>query len=234
MKKWFGKICVLLLAVILAFSFGACSSSNDKSADVSASEEASQSTGETADVSEVENASDKTGTTAAKAGETTATAASDKSKKKATTANSGNQPTTEKKSSSSGSQTTSKKSTTKKKTTTTKKKSTEKKTTKPKTFAMSASEIRSYALNQIAKIDGTIYTPEFTKNNAGWYSPEEIYLGESSSEIKQAIRENIDFVYNGTTKNGYNVYVENSTDYNGNKIMKVYFLYGQMGGPDEY
>ena len=227
MKKWFGKICVLLLAVILAFSFGACSSSNDKSANASASEKASQSTGETADVSEVENASDKTGTTAAKAGEAT-TETSDKSKKKATTANSGNQPTTEKKSSSSGSKTISKKSTTKKKTTTTKKKSTEKKTTKPKTFAMSASEIRSYALDQIAKIDGTIYDSGMSKNNAGWYSPEEIYLGESSSEIKQAIRENINFVYNGTTKNGYNVYVESRTDHNGTKIMKVYFLYGQI------
>lgn len=233
MKKWFGKICVLLLAVILAFSFGACSSSNDKSADVSASEEASQSTGETADVSEGENASDKTGTTAAKAGETTATAASDKSEKKAAPANSGNQQTTEKKSSSSGSKATSKKSTTKKKTTTTKKKSTEKKNTKPKTFAMSASEIRSYALDQIAKIDGTIYTPEFTKNNAGWNTPLVVYTSDSASKIKEGIRGKTWF-YNGTTRNGYNVYVENSTDYNGEKVLKVYFLYGQMGGPDEY
>lgn len=108
-------------------------------------------------------------------------------------------------------------------------------TTKPSTFAMSASEIKSYALDQIAKIDGTIYTPEFTKSNAGWYSPEEIYLDDSEASIKEAIRQNVNFVYNGTTKNGYNVYVEQSTNsWTGEKCLKVYFLYGQMGGPDEY
>lgn len=99
---------------------------------------------------------------------------------------------------------------------------------------MSASEIRSYALDQIAKIDGTIYTPEFTKNNAGWDTPLVIYPDTSESKIMEGIRSYANGVYNGTTKNGYNVYVENSTDYNGNKVMKVYFLYGQMGGPDEY
>lgn len=100
---------------------------------------------------------------------------------------------------------------------------------------MSASEIRSYALDQIAKIDGTIYTPEFTKSNAGWYSPTCITLDMSKSEIQQSIRNSLIAVYNGTTKNGYNVYVEQGTDnWSGEKVLRVYFLYGYMGGQDEY
>lgn len=100
---------------------------------------------------------------------------------------------------------------------------------------MSASEIRSYALDQIAKIDGTIYTPEFTKNNAGWWSPIEVTLDMSASEIKEAIRMDVNGVYNSTTSNGYNVYVEQGTDnWSGEKVLRVYFLYGYMGGPDEY
>ena len=112
-KKWFGKICVLLLAVILAFSFGACSSSNDKSADVSASEEASQSTGETADVSDtsVQNSTTGKNSTSSKTKKSTTTT------KKATSpsSNSSKQTTTKKKSSSSSEKTTKKQTTTKKK-----------------------------------------------------------------------------------------------------------------------
>lgn len=108
-------------------------------------------------------------------------------------------------------------------------------TTKPSTFAMSASEIKSYALEQIAKIDGTIYTPEFTKSNAGWNTPLVIYTDDSASEIKAGCDSYAKFNYNSTTKNGYNVYVEQTTDsWTGEKCLKVYFLYGQMGGPDEY
>lgn len=113
MKKWFGKICVLLLAVILAFSFGACSSSNDKSADVSASEKASQSTGETADVSDtsVQNSTTGKNSTSSKTKNSTTTT------KKATSpsSNSSKQTTTKKKSSSSSEKTTKKQTTTKKK-----------------------------------------------------------------------------------------------------------------------
>lgn len=249
-KKWFGKISVFLLAAILALSFGACSSKGDKAAD-STAETAIQSAGETA-VSSGENESASAaakGESSTKAGETTAkTAASGKSakgseankkssassKSSSSSSKSGSESSaTTKKSSSSSSKTTKKQSTTKK-TTTTKKRTTEKKTTKAKSYAMSASEIRSYALSQIKKINGTIYTPEFTKGNAGWNTPLVVYPGDSASEIKEGCRSYAKFNYNSTTKNGYNVYVENSKDINGNKCMKVYFLYGQMGGPDEY
>lgn len=141
---------------------------------------------------------------------------------------------------SSKSNTNSQKQTTKKKKTTTKKET----TTKAKSYAMSASEIKNYALNEIAKIDGTIYTPEFNKDNSGWYTPLIIEPGDSEEYIKEGIRDSINFVYNGTTKNGYNVYVENTTywhatisssgemkEYN-TPCIKVYFLYGQAWGPD--
>lgn len=107
-------------------------------------------------------------------------------------------------------------------------------TTKPSTFAMSASEIRNYALEQIAKIDGTVYVPEATKNNAGWNAPLEIYLDDTESEIKENLQ-NETWFYNGTTRNGYNVYVEQSTNsWTGEKCLKVYFLYGQYyTGPSE-
>lgn len=96
---------------------------------------------------------------------------------------------------------------------------------------MTATEIRNYALEQIADIDGTIYTPEFTKGNAGWYSPLVVYTDDTESEIKEHIR-NKTWIYNSTTCNGYNVYVENSTDYYGEKVLKVYFLYGKSySGP---
>ena len=134
------------------------------------------------------------------------------------------------------------KKTTKKNTTTTKKQT----TTKAKSYAMSASEIRNYAFNEIKKIDGTIYVPEATKENSGWYTPLIIEPGDSKEYIKEGIRDSVNFVYNGTTKNGYNVYVENTTywhatisssgemkEYN-TPCIKVYFLYGQAGGPDEY
>ena len=99
---------------------------------------------------------------------------------------------------------------------------------------MSASEIRSYALDQISKIDGTIYTPEFTKNNAGWYNPTTITTDMTESQIKTAIKGSITF-YNGTTTNGYNVYVEQGTDnWSGEKVLRVYFLYGhRYTGPSE-
>ena len=99
---------------------------------------------------------------------------------------------------------------------------------------MSASEIKSYALDQIAKIDGTIYTPEFTKSNAGWNAPLEIYLDDTESEIKQGIQDSL-WWYNGTTRNGYNVYVEQTTNsWTGEKCLKVYFLYGKRyTGPSE-
>lgn len=108
-------------------------------------------------------------------------------------------------------------------------------TTKPSTFAMSASEIKSYALDQIAKIDGTIYTPEFTKSNAGWDTPLVIYTDDSASEIKAGCNSYASGVYNGTTHNGYNVYVEQTTDsWTGEKCLKVYFLYGKRyTGPSE-
>lgn len=97
---------------------------------------------------------------------------------------------------------------------------------------MSASEIKSYALDQIAKIDGTIYTPEFTKSNAGWDTPLVIYTDDSASEIKAGCNSYASGVYNGTTHNGYNVYVEQTTDsWTGEKCLKVYFLYGKTG-PD--
>lgn len=130
--------------------------------------------------------------------------------------------------------------TTKKKATTTKKET----TTKAKSYAMTASEIRNYAFNEIAKIDGTIYVPEATKENSGWYTPLIIEPGDSEEYIKEGIRDSINFVYNGTTKNGYNVYVENTTywhatisssgemkEYN-TPCIKVYFLYGQAWDPD--
>lgn len=101
-------------------------------------------------------------------------------------------------------------------------------TTKPSTFAMSASEIRNYALGQIAKIDGTIYDSAMSKSNAGWNTPLVIYTDNSASEIKERIQ-NKTWVYNGTTQNGYNVYVEQTTDsWTGEKCLKVYFLYGQI------
>lgn len=134
----------------------------------------------------------------------------------------------------------SQKQTTKKSTTTTKKET----TTKTKSYAMTASEIRNYAFNEIAKIDGTIYVPEATKENSGWYTPLIIEPGDSEEYIKEGIRDSINFVYNGTTKNGYNVYVENTTywhatisssgemkEYN-TPCIKVYFLYGQAWDPD--
>lgn len=113
MKKWFGKICVLLLAVILAFSFGACSSSNDKSANVSASEKASQSTGETADVSDtsVQNSTTGKNSTSSKTKKSTTTT----KKTSSPSSNSSKQTTTKKKSSSSSEKTTKKQTTTKKK-----------------------------------------------------------------------------------------------------------------------
>lgn len=108
-------------------------------------------------------------------------------------------------------------------------------TTKPSTFAMSASEIKSYALDQISKIDGTIYTPEFTKSNSGWDTPLVIYTDDSASEIKAGCNSYASGVYNGTTHNGYNVYVEQTTDsWTGEKCLKVYFLYGKRyTGPSE-
>lgn len=113
MKKWFGKICVLLLAVILAFSFGACSSSNDKSANASASEKASQSTGETADVSDtsVQNSATGKNSTSSKTKKSTTTT----KKTSSPSSNSSKQTTTKKKSSSSSEKTTKKQTTTKKK-----------------------------------------------------------------------------------------------------------------------
>ena len=133
----------------------------------------------------------------------------------------------------------SRKKTTKKNTTTTKKQT----TTKAKSYSMTNSEIRNYALNEIKKIDGTMYVPEFTKENAGWNTPLIIEPGDSIEEIKEGIRGQI-WWYNGTTKNGYNVYVENTTywhatisssgemkEYN-TPCIKVYFLYGQAWDPD--
>lgn len=61
-------------------------------------------------------------------------------------------------------------------------------TTKPKNFAMTATEIRNYALDQIAKIDGTKYRSDFTKDNAGWNNPLVIYTSYSESKIKQDIK----------------------------------------------
>lgn len=129
----------------------------------------------------------------------------------------------------------SQKQTTKKNTITSKKET----TTKAKSYAMSASEIRNYALDQIAKIDGTIYDSEMNINNSGWNTPLIIEPGDSKEDIKEGIRGQI-WWYNGTTKNGYNVYVENSTywhatisssgeltEYN-TPCIKVYFLYGQI------
>lgn len=98
---------------------------------------------------------------------------------------------------------------------------------KPKNFAMSKSEIISYA-NSICESKGLIYAADATKDNAGWYSPEEISKNDSASEIKEAIKQNINFVYKGTI-NAYKIYVEQTGD-----TMKVYFLYGTLGGPDEY
>lgn len=100
---------------------------------------------------------------------------------------------------------------------------------------MSASEIKSYALDQIAKIDGTIYTPEFTKSNAGWDTPLVVYTDDSAGEIKAGCNSYASGVYNGTTHNGYNVYVEQTTDsWTGEKCLKVYFLYGKRyTGPSE-
>ncbi|HIW85459.1 MAG TPA: hypothetical protein IAA48_03095 [Candidatus Eubacterium faecipullorum] len=93
---------------------------------------------------------------------------------------------------------------------------------------MSASEIRNYALEQIAKIDGTIYIAEATKSNSGWDTPLVVYTDDSASEIKAGCNSYASGVYNGTTHNGYNVYVEQSTNsWTGEKVMKVYFLYGQ-------
>lgn len=113
MKKWFGKICVLLLAVILAFSFGACSPSNDKSANASASEKVSQSTGETADVSDtsVQNSTTGKNSTSSKTKKSTTTT----KKTSSPSSNSSKQTTTKKKSSSSSEKTTKKQTTTKKK-----------------------------------------------------------------------------------------------------------------------
>lgn len=123
-----------------------------------------------------------------------------------------------------------------KKQTTTKKQST---TSKPKSYAMSTTEIRNYALEQIAKIDKTVYVPEFTKDNAGWTSPLEIYYEDSKEEIKRNIvacaeaaygRDDVDIKW-------YNVYVEESTDWSATvssdgevkeyytPCIKVYFLY---------
>lgn len=123
-----------------------------------------------------------------------------------------------------------------KKQTTTKKQST---TSKPKSYAMSTTEIRNYALEQIAKIDKTVYVPEFTKDNAGWSDPLEIYYEDSKSDIKRNIidcaeaaygRDNVDIKW-------YNVYVEESTDWSATisssgelkeyytPCIKVYFLY---------
>lgn len=112
-KKWFGRTCVLLLAVILAFSFGACSSSNDKSANASASENASQSTGETADVSDasVQNSTTGKNSTSSKTKKSTTTT----KKTSSPSSNSSKQTTTKKKSSSSSEKTTKKQTTTKKK-----------------------------------------------------------------------------------------------------------------------
>lgn len=93
---------------------------------------------------------------------------------------------------------------------------------------MSASEIRNYALDVIDDIDGTIYVSSYTKNNAGWWSPIEVTLDMSASEIKEAIRMDVNGVYNGTTSNGYNVYVEQGTDnWSGEKVLRVYLLYGR-------
>ena len=98
---------------------------------------------------------------------------------------------------------------------------------------MTATEIRNYALEQIADIDGTIYRSDFTKENAGWNTPLVVYTDDSESEIKEHLR-NKTWFYNGTTRNGYNVYVENSTDIYGEKVLKVYFLYGySYSGPAE-
>lgn len=94
---------------------------------------------------------------------------------------------------------------------------------------MSASEIRNYALGQIAKIDGTIYDSAMSKSNAGWNTPLVIYTDDSASEIKAGCDSYAKFNYNSTTKNGYNVYVEQTTDsWTGEKCLKVYFLYGQI------
>lgn len=93
---------------------------------------------------------------------------------------------------------------------------------------MSASEIRSYALDQISSIDGTIYVSSYTKYNSGWDTPLEISTDDSVEYIKSGIRSYANGVYNGTTSNGYNVYVEQGTDnWSGEKVMRIYFLYGR-------
>lgn len=175
-----------------------------------------------------------------KAPATTSPAETTTKESKKTTTKSTTQKNTrsQKQSSSSGSlksNTNSQKQTTKKKTTTTKKET----TTKTKSYSMTKSEIRNYALDQIAKIDGTIYDSEMNINNSGWNTPLIIEPGDSEEDIKEGIRGQI-WWYNGTTKNGYNVYVENTTywhatisssgeltEYN-TPCIKVYFLYGQI------
>lgn len=139
-----------------------------------------------------------------------------------------------KKSSSSKSSSSSSSSSSKKQTTTKKQSS----TSKPKSYAMSTTEIRNYALEQIAKIDGTIYCSDMTKDNSGWYSPTTITNDMTESEVKSAIRGSITF-YDKYT-NGYNVYVEETKDWsatvssNGEvkeyytPCIKVYFLYGHV------
>ncbi len=98
---------------------------------------------------------------------------------------------------------------------------------------MSASEIKSYALDQVAKIDGTIYCSDMTKSNAGWNTPLVIYTDDSASEIKADCDSYAKFNYNSTTKNGYNVYVEQTMDsWTGEKCLKVYFLYGKTIAED--
>lgn len=223
MKK---KIIISILAVLIVVSSCVGIAVNSKSNDNSSTNKADPST-----TSNITTTVHTTNETTTKSAETTT--------KETTTAKT----TTQKSSSSqkqSGSSSSSKsnnsqKQTTKNNTTTTKKGT----TTKTKSYSMTKSEIRNYALDQIAKIDGTIYDSEMNINNSGWNTPLIIEPGDSEEDIKEGIRGQI-WWYNGTTKNGYNVYVENTTywhatisssgeltEYN-TPCIKVYFLYGQI------
>ena len=230
MKK---KIIVSVLAVLIVVSSCIGIAINSKPNDDSSTNKADPSA-----TSNITTTVHTTNETTTKPAETTT---KETSTAKSTTQKSSNSQKQTNSSDSSKSNSNSQKQTTKKITTTTKKQT----TTKAKSYAMTKTEIRNYALEQIAKIHGTIYTPEFTKDNSGWNTPLIIEPGDSEEEIKEGIRSQI-WWYNGTTKNGYNVYVENSTywyateSYDGEckeyniPCIKVYFLYGQMGGPDEY
>lgn len=51
--------------------------------------------------------------------------------------------------------------------------------------------------------------------------------------VKRLLPRNRLWWYNGTTRNGYNVYVEQTTNsWTGEKCLKVYFLYGKTIAED--